>query len=134
MRKTIPMLMVFLFSMMLIFFTPMVAMATDQCDVMGSTYTIELDGHGYTLTNFVDQISFSPAPQCGGLCTFINDQGASYSYEWSVVFGNLTVAGFPAFLTEHGLLLYAIPQDLYTTQIGKIIYKTPGKIPTLLFE
>lgn len=112
------------------------AMAMDQCEVVGNSYTLTLCGDEYTLANFVGVDSmFGPAPLCKGTVYLFSPNDTYCSFEWNVSRGNeLTIGGFSAVLTEDGLVVYFIPDGLYTTVIGDVTYKTEQEIPTLQFE
>jgi len=112
------------------------AMAMDQCDVVGNSYTITFGDDEYVLTDFIEsEAKFSPAPLCGGKVYLMFPSGSFYFLDWSVSRDhNLFIAGLPAVLTEDGLTLYCIPEAPYTTDIGGVIYKTEREVPTLSFK
>lgn len=107
--------------------------AANQCDVMGGTYSVTLDGDEWTLTNFTDKIEVGPAPRCGGKVTLIGPDNTRSFYVWCVR-DKLTVAGFPAKLTAEGLMIYMIPSNLHRLRVGSTIYMTNEKIPVLPFK
>ena len=105
------------------------AIAMDQCEVVGNSYTLEVGQDECTLSFVEVGPFFSPAPQCAGTVNVGN-----YVFDWIVVRDNLTVAGYPAVLTPDGLTIYGIPTDLHTLNIGGTVYMTEHKVPLLLFK
>jgi len=111
-----------------------VVVAMDQCDVVGNSYTITLDGDDYVLSDFTSSSpSFSPAPRCHGYVTLIAN-GERTNLEWYLRNGHLSIGGVTAELTSNGLKIYIIPQNLHCLRIGNTFYMTNEKIPTLLFK
>jgi len=70
-----------------------VVVAMDQCDVVGNSYTITLDGDDYVLSDFTSSSpSFSPAPRCHGYVTLIAN-GERTNLEWYLRNGHLSIGG-----------------------------------------
>lgn len=111
-----------------------VALAQDQCEVVGATYTVTVDGTEWTLTDFVETgPHFSPAPQCVGTVNFVSPYG-EHTCNWCVCNNNLNIAGLPAVLTSNGLKIYGVPTGLHTLRIGDVVYMTEQEVPLLLFK
>lgn len=110
------------------------ATAQNQCEIVGNSYTITVDCDEWTLTDFTNVPGFSPAPPCGGNVSLVSPDGEYSYHKWCVSGNGLTVAGFPALLTESGLNIYCVPMDLYILHIGNTIYMTEQEVPLLLFK
>ena len=108
--------------------------AVDQCDVLGQTYTVTLDGGVWTLTDFENTIMFSPAPRCGGTVTLVDSDGVSYGCDWSVAGDSLVISDAPARLTDDGLMIYLVPQGLHTLCVGGMVYKTEQVVQALTLK
>ena len=108
--------------------------AMDQCEVVGNSYTTVFDGEEYTLSFTEAGPFFSPAPMCGGTVIFADAYNTGKIYDWTVTYNGLTVEGYPAVLTNNGLILYGIPTDLHSLRIGGTVYMTEQEVPLLLFK
>ena len=126
----------FLIVMVAVLGLAMTAPAMDQCEVVGNSYTLDLNGESWTLTDFEIQLCFSPAPFCSGTVNLVSPTGDSQSVDWSVNYHRtaLMIAGLPAILTQDGLIVYALPAELNTLKIGDTMYMTEGEIPTFNFK
>ena len=106
------------------------AIAMDQCEVAGNSYTLD----GCTLDFVESGPFFSPAPQCAGTAGLAVPGWDIVVLDWMVVRDNLTVAGYPAVLTPDGLIIYGIPTNLHTLNVGGKTYMTEHEVPLLLFK
>ena len=107
----------------------------DQRDVIGSSYVVEVDGLEYTLSNFVEELMFGPygPNDSEGTFEFGVPEGYFYKFGWTATDGVLTLAEcLTAELTEEGIVIYFIPNDLVSTEIWGKVYMTPEEIPTLI--
>jgi len=135
MRKMWPVFAVLLLTLGLLWAAVSAALATDQCDVVGNSYTVTIDGDEWILDNFVNSGPFfSPAPQCGGTVNLLSPDGEYIFLDWCVTGAGLNIAGFPAVLTYDGLELYCVPMDLYVLHIGNTTYMTEQEVQQLLFK
>lgn len=116
------------------------ALAIDQCDVVGNTYELDLEGNTYALTNWVDNgCTFGPCDPdtyCAGHVELLCPGNVFYTLDWNIApFDDiLIIGGFKAELTWAGLVVYFIPEDLIRTNIGRTTYMTEDEIPALTFE
>jgi len=134
MKKMWPVFIVLCITLASLWAVSSVAVAMDQCDVVGNSYTITIDGNDLTLSNFNESLPmFSPAPRCAGTVDFLGLNGRS-ALDWCVCFGKLKISGIPAFLSDDGLKIYAIPLGLHSLRIGDTVYMTEQEIPQLLFK
>ena len=135
MKKLWPVLAVLFLTLGFQWLVATVAIAGDQCDVVGNSYTITIDGGDWILTDFVDVVGFSPLPPCGGNVSLVSPDGYYTSHKWNANYdGTLTVAGLPAKLTPEGLKLYGVPMDLYILHIGNKLYMTEQEVPQFLLK
>jgi len=112
-----------------------VAVAMDQCDVIGNSYTLVLGGNDWTLSNFDEAPPlFSPAPQCAGTVILLGPVGQYSTLDWCVCHGGLRISGLYAILSEEGLMIYSLPSGLHTLRIGNTFYMTEQEIPQLFFK
>jgi len=80
-----------------------VAVAMDQCDVIGNSYTLVLGGNDWTLSNFDEAPPlFSPAPQCAGTVILLGPVGQYSTLDWIGVFamGGLGYLDFMLFFLK----------------------------------
>jgi hypothetical protein len=130
-----PALVTFLFVFTFLWIAGTAAIAQDQCDVVGNSYALTIDGDGWTLTDFVETGPFfSPAPRCAGTVSLVSPDGEPVDCDWMVCHGNLMVAGYPAVLTSNELKIYGVPTGLHTLRIGGTFYMTEKEIPLFLFK
>lgn len=134
MKKMWPVFIVFCITLASLWAVSTAAIAMDQCDVVGNSYILILDGDDYVLSDFTSSpAGFSPAPRCHGYVTFISSNGR-VKLEWYLRNGHLLIGGITAELTSNGLKIYNIPQNLHALRIGDTVYMTEKEIPQLLFE
>ena len=134
MKKMWPVFVILLLTFGLLWLAGTAAIAKDQCDVVGNSYTITLNGDEWTLTDFSNVIAFSPAPPCGGNVSLVSPDGVYSYHKWCVSGDGFTVLGFPAVLTTEGLKLYSVPTNLYTLHVGNMTYMTEQEVQLFLFK
>jgi len=135
MKKMWPVFIVFCITLVSMWAVSTAAIAMDQCDVVGNSYTITIDGNDWTLSNFDESLPmFSPAPKCAGTVTLLGPTGQYSVLDWCVCFGELKISGLHALLSEDGLMIYLLPSGLHTLRVGDTVYMTEQEIPQLLFK
>ena len=135
MRKMWPVFAVLFLTIVFLWLAGSASIAMDQCEVVGESYTITLDGDEWILDNFVIFGPFiSPAPRCCGTVNLLSPDGEYVRLDWRVTGVGLNIAGFPATLTSNGLKLYCVPLDLYVLHIGNTIYMTEQEVQQFFFK
>ena len=135
MKKMWPVFVVFCITLVSLWAVSTAAIAMDQCEVIGNSYTITIDGNDIVLSDFVESSPmFSPAPKCAGTVTLLGPAGQYSTLDWCVGHDGLRISGLHAFLSEDGLMVYLLPSGLHTLCIGDTVYMTEQKISQFLFK
>jgi len=109
MKKMWPVFVALCFAFSFMWVAGTMAIAMDQCEVVGNSYVSTVDDTLCTLTFVENSPLFSPAPRCAGV-VYLGVSGNIYKWDWMANRdGTLTVAGLPAVLTSGGVEIYGIP-------------------------